>query len=83
LSWTTNYEHLFKPASLSRSLREARVFARIELNVQEQLEVLNWFDLNEELKRLPTCRQERAGFYYRNGLFGPGDAKYLYNMIRL
>lgn len=77
------YEPLFNPARLRKPLEEDRNLPGIDLNVQEQLEVLGSFDFSDELERFPMDEQEDASFYYRNGFFGPGDADYLYGMIRL
>lgn len=77
------YEPMFNPASLTKSLRDDRNLPGVDLNVQVQLSMLERFDYNEELKRLPLNQQATTDFYYHNGLFESGDAEYLYNMIRL
>lgn len=77
------YEPMFNHASLTRSLRKDRRLPGIDFNVQEQLDVLERFDFNEELERIPVEKQGKASFYYHNGFFESGDAEYLYAMIRL
>ena len=77
------YEPMFKPSLLTKSLREDRHLPGVNLNVQEQLDILQRFDFNDELKRFPIHKREEVGFYYHNGFFESGDAEYLYNMVRL
>lgn len=77
------YEPLFNPKHLRRSLRKDRVLPGIDFNDREQLQILNKFNYNEELKKIPLKKIDLLEFYYRNPSIGPGDAEYLYNMIRL
>lgn len=77
------YEPLFNPKHLKKSLRDDRVLPGIDFNDREQLQILNKFNYNEELKEIPMERSANLGFYYRNPSIGPGDSEYLYNMIRL
>jgi predicted O-methyltransferase YrrM len=57
----------------------------IQLNTEAQLAILESFAFFEELSRFPfeapTGKTHRS-FYYHNGAYGPGDAEYLYSMIR-
>jgi hypothetical protein len=76
------YEPLFDTAGLRRSLDEDRTLPALDLNISEQLDTLNMFSYNDELLALPMNRKSSQGFYYDNGAFGPGDAEFLYNMIR-
>ncbi|MBU4289013.1 MAG: class I SAM-dependent methyltransferase [Proteobacteria bacterium] len=77
------YEPLFNPSHLRMSLRKDRTLPGINLNTQEQLNLLNKFSFNEELKKIPINKTNDLEFYYNNPSFGLGDAEYLYNMIRL
>ena len=77
-------EPLFNPKRLRKSLREDRDLPGIDFNINEQLDVLDKFDFNEELKRFPVERtKNRLEYFYNNDSFTSGDAEYLYNIIRL
>ena len=77
------YEPLFNPRRLRRSLREDRNLPGIDLNAAGQLAVLEQFRFADELKCFPREQQDDLQYYYNNVNFGPGDAEYLYSMIRL
>lgn len=77
------YEPLFNPKHLKYSLRKDRILSGLDFNIKEQLEILNKFKYNEELVRFPLDKTDKLEFYYHNGSFGPCDAQYLYNSIRL
>lgn len=77
------YEPLFNPAQLRQSLAEDRDLPGVDFNVKGQLELLDKFNYQEELKALPWSRPEKLGYYYDNPNFGPGDAEYFYSLIRL
>ena len=77
------YEPLFNPKHLRYSLRKDRILNGINFNIKEQLEILNQFNYNEELEKIPQNKTKKTEFYYHNGSFGPCDAQYLYNIIRL
>lgn len=73
-----NFEHLKKPFGKDRSL------PGLNLNVKEQLAFLGKFHYNRELIKFPVNKKGNGkAFYYNNGWFGPGDAEYLYNLVRL
>lgn len=77
------YEPFFNPAHLTRPLHEDRDLPGIDLNVPGQLALLDRFSYQEELKALPWSCPAELGYYYDNPNFGPGDADYLYSIIRL
>jgi hypothetical protein len=77
------YEPLFNPRRLRRSLREDRDLPGIDLNVEGQLELLARFRFGEELKRFPREKRSELEYHYDNDNFGPGDAEYLYSLMRL
>lgn len=77
------YEPLFDPKHLRYSLRKDRILPGIDFNIKEQLEILNKFKYNEELAKFPQEKTNKLEFYYHNRSFGPPDAQYLYNIIRL
>ncbi len=76
------YEPLFDPKHLSSDIGSKRPLPGIDMNVQGQLDLLNKFDYNEELMDIPAKKPKNLSFYYDNKSFGPGDAEYLYNVIR-
>ena len=76
------YEPLVFPSDLRKPLDEDRSIVGVELNVKEQLENLSKFNFNEELQELPLKSNKSGSFYYLNDWFGPGDAEFLFNMVR-
>lgn len=77
------YEPLFNPVHLTRPLEEDRELPGIDLNVSGQLALLEKFSFQEELNALPWSRATELDYYYDNPNFGPGDAEYLYSLVRL
>jgi predicted O-methyltransferase YrrM len=79
------YEPLFKTRNLYRSLREDRFLPGIDFNIDEQLKLIEEFDYNAELERIPITNDSKTNieFYYHNDSFVAGDAEMLYNIIRL
>lgn len=77
------YEPLFNPRHLRYSLREDRILSGIDFNIKEQLEIISKFRYDKELSEFPLHKTNALEFYYYNGSFGPCDAQYLYNIIRL
>ena len=80
------YQPLINPKKhLTKSLREDRVLKGLDFNIETQLNLLNHFSFNEELKTLPIFKKNQISelqFYYNNKSFGSGDAEYYYNIIR-
>lgn len=77
------YQPLINPKKhLTRPLRADRPLPGIAWNVDGQLALLAQFRYNEELERFPLERDRESRFHYNNDAFGPGDAEYLYNMVR-
>jgi hypothetical protein len=77
------YEPLFNPKYLRYSLRKERCLPALDLNVEGQLSLLDKFDYNAELLKIPKEKTTNGQYYYRNGTFGFADAEYYYNIIRL
>ena len=77
------YEPMFNPRHLRRSLREDRELPGIDLNVRGQLELLDRLRFGEEQNLFPREKRGEFEYYYNNPNFGPGDAEYLYGLIRL
>lgn len=76
-------EPLFNFDKLSRPLHQNRRLPGIDWNTQEQLDLLNKFNFNEELKGIPLEKGNGLTFYMNNGAFQSGEAEFLYNIIRL
>ena len=78
------YEPMFNPKYLRKSLRENRSLPGIDLNIQEQLRILDAFNYNDELLKIPVIKgDDPLEFCHNNvGIFPPADAEYLYNIIR-
>jgi predicted O-methyltransferase YrrM len=77
------YEPLFNLEHLRYSLRKDRILTGLDFNLKEQLEILSKFKYGRELEKFPLEKNSKLEFYYHNGSFGPCDAQYLYNSIRL
>lgn len=76
------YEPLFNPKYLTKPLSEERIIPGFDLNVSEQLNVLEKFNFNDELAEFTLEKVKELEYYYHNESFGPGDAEYLYNIVR-
>jgi len=75
-------EPMFHPRHLHRPLGEDRDLPGIDWNVSGQLALLERFDYEEELREMPAEAPSDLQYGYRNAYFGPGDADFLYAMIR-
>jgi len=77
------YEPLFDDRHLKLPLDRDRPLPGIDWNDQEQLDLLDHFHYRSELDAIPVHKQaDDLSFYLDNPSFGPGDAEYLYCMIR-
>ncbi|HMH24182.1 MAG TPA: class I SAM-dependent methyltransferase [Puia sp.] len=77
------YEPLFNDAHLRFPLDKDRNLPGIGWNEAGQLALLNDFHYQEELDAIPFDRPaDELQFFYGNPSLGPGDAEYLYCMIR-
>lgn len=77
------YEPMFNPRWLRHSLHDDRCLPGIDMNEEGQLDLLGQFHFGEELKSFPRHSKSRLEYHYFNNNFGPGDAEYLYSLIRL
>jgi predicted O-methyltransferase YrrM len=55
----------------------------IDWNLDEQRALLRSLTFADELKGTPVPKPEGLEYYFDNAAFGPGDAEYLYQIIRL
>lgn len=60
-----------------------RKLGGITWNVPEQLDFLRRMSFASELEDVPVSKTSRLEFYVGNGSFGPGDAEYWYQLLRL
>lgn len=77
------YEPLFKTRGL-KSLSGDRALPGIQFNEKNQIELLEKFTFQDELRQIPRSKQKDGGVHYSydNGSFGSGDSEFLYNMVR-
>ena len=79
------YQPLVNPEkTLSKPLHKERNLKGIDWNIQEPLELLQKFDVNQELKSLPWSKQDAGEhqYYINNPSFLAGDGEFCYNIIR-
>jgi len=77
------YQPLINPKKhLSKTLSKDRNLVGIDFNINAQLNLLQQFSYNEELKLFPVNKTSELQYYYNNNSFESGDAEYLYNIIR-
>lgn len=76
------YEPILFAKDLKRDLTLPREIAGLDLNEAAQLELVDQFNYRDELLRIPTVQKGSGEFGYHNGSFEPGDAEFLYDMIR-
>jgi hypothetical protein len=76
-------EPLFDGRTLRRPLELERDLPGIDWNVAGQLDLLESFTFNDELKGIPDSKTDQIAFYFNNISFESGDAEFLYNLLRL
>ncbi|HLO61175.1 MAG TPA: class I SAM-dependent methyltransferase [Bacteroidales bacterium] len=77
------YQPLINPARhLKKGFIENREITCIDFNINEQLKILQGFDYNAELIKIPIKEAKEFGYFYDNDSYCSGDGEYLYNMIR-
>jgi predicted O-methyltransferase YrrM len=77
------YEPLFNDRHLRRPPDTDRPLPGIQWNDDEQLALLGDFHYQKELAAIPFKKPaDDLSFYYGNPSLGPGDAEYLYCMVR-
>lgn len=72
-----NQKHLRYPTSKHRNLPS------IDINTSEQLQLLDTFTYQNELQSISFKSDSIIKYGYDNTYFGPGDAEFLYSIIRL
>jgi predicted O-methyltransferase YrrM len=77
------YEPLFDDRHLKLPLDRDRFLPGINWNDLEQLNLLSRFQFENDLVAMPFEKEsDELSFYYNNPSLGPGDAEYLYCMVR-
>lgn len=77
------WEPMFNPVHLKHTeWGYERKLPGIDFNVNGQIEMLGKFKYAAELLKFPMDKTKKIEFFFRNGNFGPGDAEYLYSVIR-
>lgn len=76
------YEPFFDPTYFSRPLAEERMLPGIDFREIQQLDLLDKLNYQDELLSFPCENDGSRNFYYHNDFFAPGDAEFLYAMIR-
>jgi predicted O-methyltransferase YrrM len=77
------YEPLFDDRQMKLPLNRMRNLPGIDWNLQEQLSLLSKFHYQEELLAFPYKKPSGGhSYFYDNPSLGPGDAEYLYSIIR-
>jgi hypothetical protein len=75
-------EPIVFPEDIRHDLNQPRTISGLDLNEAGQLALLEQFRYREELIAIPKQSSDPNEFAYHNITFGPGDAEFLYNMIR-
>lgn len=79
------YEPLFDPTHLDRPLNAPRHLPGIDFRIQAQLEALKTLSYAKEFEEFLRAQKEIPGdisFRLENQSFGPGDADFLFQIIR-
>lgn len=77
------YEPQFDFRCLDNPLSKDRVLPGVDWNVQGQLNLLDKLTFSKEIIDIFNHRNEAFDFCINNNFFGPGDAEYWYQIIRL
>ena len=77
------YEPQFDYRDSKRNFAAERDLPGINWNLQEQLELLGKLTFVDELNEMPVHQTPERTFYFNNPSFGPGDADFWYQIIRL
>lgn len=78
------YQPLINPKKhLTKSLREDRILPGIDMNTSQQLALLDKFNYNEDINRIPKKgTSDDLVYHFQKGGYLSGDVEYLYNIIR-
>lgn len=76
------YEPYIDAPTLAKRLPKPRRLPGVDMNDAMQLSILEEFDFNEELLRMPVTPTGEQEYYFANNMFNPPDSEYLYNFLR-
>lgn len=76
-------DHYYEPLFQHKVSRARRNLLGIDWNVAGQLDLLAQCRYTAELKTVPLHKQRDLEFFFLNPAFGPGDAEYFYNILRI
>lgn len=76
------YEPFFDPAHFRHTLEKDRILPGFDMRIPYQLALLDSLNYQAELLEIPCEDDSHRNFYYNNEFFAPGDAEFLYAMIR-
>jgi hypothetical protein len=77
------YEPQFKFGEMRSAFSKERALPGIDWKIEEQVALLGSLRFGNELARLSRERTTEFRFYLENPSFGPGDAEFWYQLIRL
>lgn len=76
------YEPIVLPEDITQDLTAERNLPSLDLNIKEQLEILRNFKYGDEIRQIASRLKSELAFNFEQEMFGPGDAEYLYSMVR-
>jgi hypothetical protein len=76
------YEPITLPKDIRADLAAERQLPGINWNADEQLTILQNFVFADELRAIAKRVPSELDYHFEQPFFGPGDAEYLYSMIR-
>ena len=76
------YEPIVLPESITVDLAAERFLPGIDMNTEEQLIILRQFAYGDELREIAARPKSDLRYTFQQPSFGPGDAEYLYSMVR-
>lgn len=77
------YEPVVFPSDITSDLAAERKLPGIKWNAEEQLALLRRFNFGKELLAIAARPASELEYNFEQPMFGPGDAEYLYSMVRL
>ncbi len=75
-------DHYYEPYINAKSLEQIRDLPGIDFNNEAQLNLLEQFNYQDEILKLPRKEVKDHKYFFNNDAFDSGDGEILYNMIR-
>ena len=76
------YEPIVLPQEITHDLTAERSLPGVDMNAEEQLAILRAFNYAAEISEIEARPPSDLGYSFQQLAFGPGDAEYLYSMVR-